>query len=59
MSDYWSNFIKTGDPNGIGLAKWPAYTTKNNMTIILNKNPQAKPLPDKGALDFLISEIRK
>lgn len=31
---------------------------KNYMTMILNKNPEAKPLPDKEALDFLITEIR-
>lgn len=24
MSSYWANFIKTGDPNGEGLAQWPA-----------------------------------
>lgn len=23
MNQYWSNFIKTGDPNGEGLAEWP------------------------------------
>lgn len=28
MSDYWANFIKKGDPNGKGLAKWPAFTKK-------------------------------
>jgi para-nitrobenzyl esterase len=25
MSDYWVNFAATGDPNGEGLADWPAY----------------------------------
>jgi para-nitrobenzyl esterase len=25
MSSYWVNFITTGNPNGTGLAEWPAY----------------------------------
>jgi len=25
MADYWTHFVKAGDPNGAGLPRWPAY----------------------------------
>lgn len=42
MSSYWSNFIKTGDPNGEGL---PAFTTTGQDKIMcLGKESHAIPL---------------
>jgi para-nitrobenzyl esterase len=33
MSSYWANFIKTGDPNGAGLAHWPSTSEQPGMTM--------------------------
>jgi para-nitrobenzyl esterase len=33
MSSYWSNFIKTGDPNGEGLTEWPSADTLSYMNL--------------------------
>jgi para-nitrobenzyl esterase len=36
MSGYWTNFAKTGDPNGHGLPSWPAYTGANDKVLRLD-----------------------
>ena len=59
MSTYWVNFMKTGSPNGNGLPKWPAYSTKNKQVMLLGDNVQAKPLPDAASLDFLYGQMSK
>ncbi|WP_234733898.1 carboxylesterase/lipase family protein [Tellurirhabdus bombi] len=59
MSAYWVNFVKTGNPNGNELPRWPVYSTKSKQVMELGDKTQAQPLPDGAALDFLFTQMRK
>jgi para-nitrobenzyl esterase len=44
MQQYWTNFARTGDPNGGDLPKWPTYNAAGNwMVMHLNADSHAKP----------------
>jgi para-nitrobenzyl esterase len=57
MSDYWVNFVKTGDPNGAGLPQWDVYDTQNKMIMVLGEKPASVPMPDARALEYLFSKL--
>jgi para-nitrobenzyl esterase len=46
MSSYFVNFAKTGDPNGPGVPKWPAFTTSSQIVMHLDAKPSARPVPN-------------
>lgn len=39
ITDYWTNFIKTGNPNANGLPQWLPYTEETGFVMGLDINP--------------------
>jgi para-nitrobenzyl esterase len=56
MGQYWTNFAKTGDPNGPGLPKWPTYGEAGGWQVMhLEAPPEARADAWRGRYVFLDS----
>ena len=54
MCTYWTNFAKTGNPNGPGLPHWPAYSRDHKYQVMhLNANSHAAPDVYRARYEFL------
>ena len=54
MADYWTNFAKTGDPNGPGLPPWPAYNRREGYPVMhLAADSSAAPDAHRARYEFL------
>ena len=51
---YWVAFARTGDPNGDGRPRWPAYSERDDVILdFATTGPAAKPDPWKARLDLV------
>ncbi|MHB1957997.1 MAG: carboxylesterase/lipase family protein [Acidobacteriaceae bacterium] len=46
MQAYWTNFAKTGDPNGAGLPAWPGYNEAGKWQV-MHLSPDSEARPDR------------
>jgi para-nitrobenzyl esterase len=53
MMSYWTNFAKTGDPNGAGLPEWPKYG-KGDELIHLDSTITSGPDTGRARYEFLL-----
>ena len=59
MSDYWANFTRTGDPNGRGLARWPAVDARRQVMEVGDRNAPVPLASDPAAVAFFEREITR
>jgi para-nitrobenzyl esterase len=58
MMDYWTNFAKTGDPNGTGLPQWPRFD-KDGGVLHLDSEITAGPDATQARYEFLLKWMPK
>jgi para-nitrobenzyl esterase len=53
MATYWTNFAKSGDPNGEGLPDWPVFRDGDNTVMYLKGAPHQGPVPNLDKLEVM------
>lgn len=53
MISYWTNFAKTGNPNGDGLPEWPSYDAETDLALEISAAPKTIAGLGKEKLDAM------
>lgn len=53
MMDYWVNFAKTGNPNGLGLPEWPVYNADSDINMEFSDGIRVNKNLFKNECDFI------
>ncbi len=53
MSNYWTNFIKTGNPNGKGLPEWLPFKETRDETMELGDKMEQRPIASSEKFELL------
>jgi para-nitrobenzyl esterase len=57
MQQYWTNFAKTGDPNGEGLPKWPRFDSKSREYMELTNKGAVPAKQLRGTVCDLYKDV--
>jgi len=57
MQNYWVNFARTGDPNGVGLPDWPRYAPKPGTYLEFTDSGPVTKAGLRGAICKLLPRI--
>jgi len=53
MGTYWTNFAKSGNPNGENVPQWPVFSNDDPKLMILKTEPEVAPIPDEESLKVM------
>jgi para-nitrobenzyl esterase len=57
-SNYWVNFVRTGDPNGAGLPNWPSYRVDGAPFLAIDAPAEIRHEADRARQEFLALSSR-